>query len=339
MPRHALLAVVLALLIPAAPARAQQAVAEFYAGRQITMVVGFNTGGAYDLYARAMARHMGRHIPGTPGFIVKNTPGAGSMIAANHLYNAAAKDGSEIGLVAETVVIDGLMGVVSTRFDARQFTWIGSVAKSIAVCLAWHTSPIKTAKDLYEREMVVGTTGTSTLSYPMLLKTILGMRLRLVSGYAGTAGLMLALERGEVEAMCGQIYDAVKTQRPDWLAKGLVRPVVQIGLEKAAELGDVGWAMELARTDEDRRVIALVVGSTFMGRPFLAPPGVPAERREALRKAFAATMKDPQFLADAEKHKLDVSPVSGADIEAFVASAYATPGPIIERAKAVLSGK
>ncbi len=333
-----LVAAAIALLLRLATAQAQP-VAEFYKDRQITLVVGFNPGGGFDAYARGVARHMGRHIPGNPSIVVKHQPGAGSIIAANAIYNVAPKDGTEIGLVADTTAIDALLGTVRTQFDAHKFTWIGSASKSISVCIAWHTSQVRTARDLIEKELVVGTSGTSTITYPLALKSVLGLNLKLVGGYAGTSGLMLALERGEIEAMCGQVYDGIKAQRPEWLQKRLVRTVIQLGIEKVAELGDAPWAMDMARSEEDRKVLSLVVGSTIMGRPFLAPPGIPADRKQALRHAFMATMQDPQFLADAEKLRIDISPISGEAIEQFVGDAYATPKPIIERAKAILAVK
>lgn len=337
--RRAAFGMIAALAAGLATAASAQPVAEFYKDRQITLVVGFNPGGGFDAYARGVSRHMGRHIPGTPSIVIKHQPGAGSIIAANQLYNASPKDGSEIGLVADTAAIDALLGTVRTQFDAHKFTWIGSAARSISVCVAWHSVPVRTAQDLYDNELVVGTTGTSTITYPMALRSVLGLKLRLVSGYAGTAGLMLALERREIDAMCGQVYDALRTQRPEWLKNGTVRPVIQLGLEKVPELGDAPWALDMARTDDDRRVLRLIVGSTLMGRPFLAPPGIPADRRDALRRAFMATMKDPQFLAEADKLRIDVTPSSGEEIERFVTDAYATPQPIIERAKAILAVK
>ena len=332
----ALLAAICLLATPTAHA---QPAGEFYKDRQVSLVVGFNPGGGFDTYARAVARHMGRHIAGAPNIVVRNMPGAGSVIAANYLANAAPKDGSEFALLSDTVATDALLGVVRVQYDANKLTWLGSASKSLSVCVVWHTSPVRTAKDLAERELVVGAAGTTTVAYAMALKNILGLRLRIVSGYAGTSGLMLALERGEIEAMCGQIYDAIKTQRPEWLAKGLIRPAIQLGLEKAPELGDAPWAMEMAGSDEDRKVLGLIVGSTIMGRPFVAPPGIPDDRRNALRKAFAATMTDPQFLADAEKARLDINPISGEAIERYVADSYATPKPVIARAREILTAK
>lgn len=334
----ALAALFLAAHFLAAPAHAQS-VAEFYGGRQITLVVGFNPGGGFDAFARLITRNMGRHIPGNPSMVIRHQPGAGSVIAANNLYNTSPKDGSEIGLVSDTIAVDALLGTVRTQFSAQKFTWLGSVSRSIYSCVAWHTSPIKSAKDLFEKEIVIGMSGTSTSSYPIAMRSVLGLKLRLVGGYAGTAGLMLALERGEIEAYCGPIHEGIKAQRPQWLEKGLVRTIIQLGLEKEAELGDAPWVMDLAKSPEDRQLLALVVSSTVMGRPLLAPPGIPEDRKHALRAALAATVKDPLFLADAEKSRIEISPVSGADIEKFVAQAYATPQPIVERAKAILAAK
>ena len=316
-----------------------QTVAEFYKDKQVSLVVGFNPGGGFDTYARAVARHLGRHIPGQPAIVVRNMPGAGSIIAANHLYNAAPKDGSEIGVLSDTVASDALLGIVRVQFDANRFTWIGSAARSLSVCIAWHTTPIRTAQDLREKELVVGAAGTTTITYAQTLKTVLGLPLKIVGGYAGTAGLMLAMERREIDAMCGQIYDAIKTQRADWLEKGLVRPVIQLGLEKVPLFGDAPWAMDMVKTDDDRKVIGLIVGSTIMGRPFLAPPGIPEPRARVLRKAFMATMADPQFRTDAEKGRLDIDPATGEELERYVADAYATPKPILERARAIMAVK
>jgi tripartite-type tricarboxylate transporter receptor subunit TctC len=318
---------------------AAQTAAEFYKDKQISLVIGFNPGGGFDAYGRTVARHFGRHIPGQPTIVVKNVPGAGSIIAANNLFNTAPKDGTEIGLVADSAALDPLFGLVKTRYEPLKFNWLGSVNRSVAVCVAWHTSKTKSAKDLFERETVIGTSGTSTITFPLALNSVLGTRMKLVSGYRGTAGLMLALERGEIEGMCGQVHDAVKTQHPEWHEKKLVRNLIQIGVARSPELADVPFVMDFAKSEADRKVLALIVGTTVMGRPFLTPPGVPADRVAALRSAFQATMKDPAFLADASKLKIEVSPITGEEIERFVKEAYATPKPIIERARVVLASQ
>ena len=315
---------------------AAETVEEFYKGKQLTLVIGFNTGGGFDTYGRLVARHIGRHIPGQPVVVVKNQPGAGSIIAANSLYSIGPKDGTAIGLIAESAPLDPLYGLVKTGYDPLKFNWLGSVDRSTSVCIIWNTSKTQTAKDLFERETVIGTAGTSTIVFPLALNSVLGMRMKLVTGYSGTAGLMLALERGEIEGMCGPVYDAVKARHPAWLANKQVRIVIEVGGEKSSELGDVPFALDLAKSEDDRKVLDLIVGATVMGRPFLMPPDVPADRLAAVRAAFEATMKDAKLLAEAEKLNIQVNPITGEQIERYVKAAYATPPAIIARARAIV---
>ena len=322
--------------VTSAPAASAQTVAEFYKDRQVTLTIGFNPGGGFDTYGRLVARHIGRHIPGQPTIVVKNRPGAGSVIAANSLYSTAPKDGTEIGLIAESVPLHPLYGLARTRFEALKFNWLGSVSRSTSICLVWHTSKTMTAKDLFDRETVIGTAGTSTIMFPLALNSVLGMRMKLVTGYRGTAGLMLALERGEIEGMCGSVYDAVKTRHPEWLAEKKVRVVIEIGGEKSGNFTNVPFAMDLAKSEDDRKVLNLILGPTIMGRPFMTPPDVPADRLAALKAAFTATMKDQAFLADARKLNIEVDPITGEHIERFVKGAYATPAPIVARARTIV---
>jgi tripartite-type tricarboxylate transporter receptor subunit TctC len=317
-------------------AASAQTVEEFYKGRQISLIVGFNPGGAYDPYARTLARHLPRHLPGAPDIVVKNMQGAGSVRAANYLYNVSPKDGSEIGLIAGSAAIEPMFGVRPTRYDGQKFTWLGSANDEPGVCFAWHTSKVTSAADLFRQELVIGASGTSNLDFPLALNAVLGTRMKIVRGYRGTSSIMLAMESGEVQGMCGMVHAAVKTAHPDWLRDGKVRILMQIGLEKNRELGQIPFVMDLARTDDDRRVLRLLVGWTIMGRPYLAPPGVAADRKAALRRAFDATMQDAAFLADAAKLRLDISPISGDAIDRFLADAYATPRPLVERAGKIL---
>ena len=326
----------LILAAMALPCRADP-VEDFYKWRQVTVLVGFNTGGAYDHYARTVAKHMRKHIPGTPTLIVKNMQGAGSVIAANYLYNRSPKDGSEIGLIAGTAALEPLFGVVPTQFDGQKVTWLGSANKEVGGCFAWHTSQIRTAKDLFDKEMITGTAGTSSMMVPTMLNNVVGTRLKLVRGYKGTSALMLAMERGEVDGMCGMVWAALQTEHPDWLQQGLVRTVMQIGLNKSADMPDAPLVMDFAKDEEARQVLRLLVGWTIMGRPFLAPPGIPEDRKAALRKAFDATMKDPEFLADAERARLEVSPIGPEEIETYLRDVYAVPKPLIERANEILA--
>ena len=320
----------------AAPAAAQT-VEEFYAGRQINIVVGFNPGGAYDPYARAVARHLPRHLPGAPTIVIKNMQGAGSVIAANHLYNVAPRDGSELGVIAGGAALEPVYGKKTAQFDGRQFIWLGSANEEIAGCLAWHDTPFKTVEDLFKREMITGASGASNLEFPTAMNMVLGTRMKLVRGYRGPANILLALERGEVQGMCGMVNTIVGTQRPDWLRDNKVRILVQIGLERTARMGDRPFIMDYAKSDDDRRVLRMIFGWTIMGRPFVAPPGIPEDRKAALIKAFEATMRDPAFLEDAAKQRLEIAPTSGAQIERFLAEVYETPKPLIERAAKILA--
>jgi len=328
--------VVTAGLLATWPAHAQT-VEQFYKGRTITIVVGFATGGAYDPYARLVARHLPKHLPGAPSMVIKNMQGAGSVIAANHLYNVSPKDGSELGVIAGSAAIEPVFANKSTQFDGQKFTWLGSANDEIAGCLAWHTSPFQTVEDLFQKEMVTGASGASNLEFPAAMNAVLGTRMKLVRGYKGPAEILLAVERGEVQGMCGMINTIVGTQRPDWLRDNKVRILVQIGFERTPRMGDAPFVLDYAKSEDDKRVLRLIFGWTIMGRPFLAPPGIPEDRKAALIQAFDDTMKDPAFLEDAAKSRLEISPVSGAQIDKFLAGVYSTPKPLIDRAAKILS--
>ncbi len=328
--------VVTGLLAATVPAYAQD-VQQFYKGRQVNLIVGFNPGGAYDPYARTVARHLPKYLPGSPDIVVKNMQGAGSVRAANYLYNVAPKDGSELGLIAGSAALEPMFGVRPTQFEGQKFTWLGSANDEPGVCFSWHTSPIATAADLFDKELILGASGTSNLDFPLALNAVLGTRIRIVRGYNGTSSIMLAMERGEVQGMCGMVYAALQTSHPDWLAQNRVRTLMQIGLERNDKLAGVPFVMDLAKSDDDRRVLRLIVGWTIMGRPFLAPPGIPEDRKLALRRAFDMTMKDEGFLADAAKVRLDISAIRGAAIEQFLADVYSTPRPLVERAGKILA--
>jgi len=307
-----------ALSLAAAPVSAQT-VEQFYKGRTINLIVGFNPGGAYDPYARSVARHLPKHLPGAPAIVVKNMQGAGSVLAANHLYNVSPKDGSELGLIAGSAALEPMFGARPTQFDGQKFTWIGSANDEPGVCFAWHDTGFARGQDLFDKELVLGT------------------RMKLVRGYNGTSSIMLAMERGEVQGMCGMVYATLQAAHPDWLRDGKVRTLMQIGLERHPKMGDVPFVMDFAKSEDDKRVLRLLVGWTIMGRPYLAPPGVPEDRKTALRQAFDATMKDPAFLEDAAKQRLDIASISGEAIDAFLRDAYATPKPLVERAARILA--
>jgi len=327
---------VIGLLAAAAPALAQS-VQKFYQGRQVNLIVGFNPGGAYDPYARIVARHLSKYVPGSPTIAVRNMQGAGSVRAANYLYNVAPKDGSELGLISGSAAIEPMFGVRPTNFEGQRFTWLGSANDEPGVCVSWHTSPVASARDLFDRGMTLGASGSSNLDFPLALNAVLGTKLRISRGYNGSSAIMLAMGRGEIQGMCGMIYSSLRTSHPEWLTQNRVRTLMQIGLTRNEKMAGVPFVMDFAKGDDDRRLLRLLVGWPIMGRPFMAPPGIPEERKLALRRAFDLTMSDPAFLEDAAKLRLDISPIRGATVEQFLQDVYATPRPLVERAGRILA--
>jgi tripartite-type tricarboxylate transporter receptor subunit TctC len=325
----------------AGPASAQSAdsLAAFYGGKQINLVIGFSPGGGYDTYARLLSRHLGKHIPGNPKIIVKNMPGAGGTIAANYVFNLSPKDGSEIGLFAGNVVIDPLLGGVPVKYDAQKFGWIGSPYSDTSLCVAWHTTPFRTITDTLHNEMITGAFGNAGTDFPTALNNVVGTKLKLVKGYAGSNAVKLALERGEVQGGCGFGLDSLRATSPDWLKDKKVHLLVQIALRKDPRLPDVPFVMDLAKSVEDRQILQLMFGWLHVSRPIAVPPEVPTERLAALRRAFNETMRDPEFRADAEKLEMELDPLPGEEIERFVEELYRTPKPVVERAATFLDRK
>jgi tripartite-type tricarboxylate transporter receptor subunit TctC len=305
------------------------------------MIVGYTAGGGYDLYARALARHMGRHIPGNPGFVVNNMPGAGSLTNANYLYNVAPKDGTVIGTIGRGLAMEPLIGQSKVQFDATKFSWIGSGTNEISVCAVSARSPIKTWEDVLTTPASVGGEGSGSDpdTFTILLRNLLGAKLQLVTGYPGGAEITLAIERGEVDGRCGWSLSAINATRPDWLKQNKLTLLLQMSVERNPELPDVPAVIEKAKDQSQKDILKLVFARQIMGRPFLAPPGIPQDRKEALRKAFDDTMKDPDFLADAKKVGLEVDPVSGAAIDKLLAELYATPKETLEQARAAMAGE
>ncbi len=335
-----IVAPVAAVLI-AAQAHAQSP-ADFYKGRTIELYVGYSVGGGYDLYARVLARHIGRHIAGNPAVVVKNMEGAGSLRLANWLYRVGPKDGSVIGIIGRGTGFDPLLGVPAAQFDATKFTWIGSGNHEVSVCVAYAgNSGVTTFADLRAREMTVGGTGASadTDQFPRVLNGVLGTKMKIVSGYPGGNDVVLAMERGEVQGRCGWSWSSVKSTHGAMIAEGKLHVLLQMSLQKHPELPDVPLVVDLAKTDEERQILTLIFARQVMGRPFLAPPGIPADRAGALREAFMATMTDPEFMAEAEKAQLEVNPVTGEDLEKLVAEIYRTPPEVAEKAAQLLAVK
>jgi tripartite-type tricarboxylate transporter receptor subunit TctC len=323
----------LVLCALAAGAWAQPA-ADFYKGRTVELYIGYSLGGGYDVYARLLARHLAKHIPGNPTIVPKNMTGAGSLTLANWLYKAGARDGSVLGTIGRGIAFDPLLGTPGTQFNATELGWIGSMNNEVSVCAAWGKSGITRFEELYAREVFVGGTGAGadTDLFPKAMNSILGTKMRLVTGYPGGNDITLAMQRGEVEARCGWSWSSIKSGHAQWVKDGTIRLLVQLSLEKHADLPDVPLIMDLVKTPEQRAILRLVFARQVMGRPFLAPPGVPAGRLALLRRAFLETMKDTAFLAEARKMKLEITPVSGEAVQKLVAELYATPPDIVRQA-------
>ncbi len=315
-----------------------QSPADFYKGKTIELFVGYSAGGGYDVYARMIARYMGKHIPGNPTIVVKNMPGAGSLAAANHIYNAAPKDGTAFGTIGRGAPFDPLFGVPEAQFDAAKFTWIGSANNEVSVCVAWNTSGVKSIEELRTKELIVGGTGPSadTDQFPRIVNGVLGTKFKIVTGYPGGNDISLAMERGEVQGRCGWSWSSVITTQKAWFDEKKIIVLVQLSGAKHPDLPNVPLILDLAKTPEQKQILSLVFARQALGRPYMAPPGVPADRAAALRKAFMDTMKDKEFLAEAEKTKLEISPTSGEDVQKIIVEAYKTDKATVEKTAEML---
>ncbi|MPZ37957.1 MAG: hypothetical protein GEU95_07810 [Rhizobiales bacterium] len=335
-----LLLLAIASLLCIAPASAES-VAEFYKGKTITVYIGYGAGGGYDLFARTIARHMSRHIPGNPTMLPMNMPGASSMILANHLAKRAPQDGTAFGAVNSALVFDRLFAGTESKaqFSGPDMTMIGNAVSSAAVLVAWHESGIKTLQDVRQKGLVIGATSRTGDTYllPLAVKNILGLdKMKIILGYPGTREAAIALERGEIT---GRVWDmeGIKAARPQWLKDKLLNIVAQLAPRKMPEVpADVPLAKDAVADADDRRVLDVIFLSTVLARPYIAPPNIPADRRQALRDAFMATMKDPAFLAETKKLRLTIDPTSGREMERIVGEAYALPKPLVARVRKAL---
>jgi tripartite-type tricarboxylate transporter receptor subunit TctC len=307
---------------------------DFYKSRPITMLVGSGAGGGYDTYARAFARHWTDHIPGHPNIIAKDMPAAAGLAAASTLYNGAERDGTVIGAFTNGAAMDPLFGNPGAHYDPLKFNWLGSIGKLENVCATWHTSPVKTVADARAREVIVAAAGatSNTAIVPKMLNALIGTRFKVVSGYDPNSGLTMAVERGEAEGICGLSWSTMKASRPHWIKDHLLNVIVQMGLQKLRDLPDVPSALEFVDDAENRQVMELILMRQEAGRPFAAPPGTPADRVAALSQAFQETLKDPDFIAEAEKTQLEIDPLTGDQIEKLLAKAYAAPQAVVQRA-------
>ena len=315
-----------------------QTVEEFYKGKTINLVIGFSVGGGYDLYARHLARHIGRHIPGNPTIVPQNMAGAGSLRAANFIYSAAPKDGTAFGTFARTTGINPLLESGAT-FDGTKFTWLGSVTDDVSTCITWHTSPVKTWNDFLTKPVTLGGQGPSSEPdiFARLYKNVFGAPIKLVAGYPGTNEITLAMERGEVDGLCGLSWSTIKTRHAKWLADKSINILVQSSFKKVPELGSVPLVMDLTKDQEKLQILKLILAAQEMARPFAAPPGIPADRKAALIAAFDATMKDKEYRADAEKLKIDVNPVTAKALDELLAELYATPKEVLRQASEAIT--
>lgn len=320
----------------ASQALAQAEIESFYKNRSVDMIIGADAGGGYDVYARVVVRHMPRHLAGNPTMVPKNMPGAGSNKAAEFIYTAAPKDGSAIGIVFPGAIMTPLLDPGRPlTFDPPKFSYLGTANKEVRVCAMRGNASAKTIADAMKTETLMGATaeGGSTQDYPAVMNEVLGTKFRIIRGYKGTRDITLAVERGEADGLCGWAWTSLKTQKPDWLENKSVNIFVQFGIENDPELDKMGvppiWSF--VKNEADKQLMELMIGQQVFGRPFLAPPGVPAARLKALRDAFAATMKDKGFLDDAAKSKIDIDYDSGEAVQKLVERMYATPKPVVER--------
>lgn len=333
--------IVTGICLLANAAAAQQDVATFYRGKSVTIVVGSAPGGGFDAYARLMSRHLGRFIPGNPTVIVQNIPGAGSNKAASYVALQAPKDGTVIGAVQAIAITQPLVSDQPLPHDPSKLTMLGSANRSVFFCVVRSDAPVKSFKETFEREVIIGTSseGATLRDYPILLVNVLGVKLHIVGGYAGSREIMIAMERNEVQGMCGMDWSSFQTQGGDWITRGFARPLAQEDLQGHPIMNKLGVPLTIsfARTDEERQVLELIYSQNIFGRPYIMAPGVPGDRVTAVRKAFGAALADPALLADAEKMKLDISPTDGEALQTLVAKLYSYPRNIIERAKRSLT--
>lgn len=322
-------------------AAADEEIAAFYKGKQIHLLVGSGVGSGYDINARAVARHLGAHIPGNPTFVVQNQPGAGSLITTNQLANSSPKDGTVIAAVINGVPTAPLLQPDGARFDPVKLNWIGSTNRDTQVAYAWHTAPIRELKDLLSQELIIGatTSGTTQVDFPLVANAILKTKFKIVSGYEGTAQIHKAMEAGEVQGLGALAWSSLKTLNADWIANGKIRIFAQWSSPSHPDLGAYPLMETLAKSDEDRLALKLLTSRLEAGRPFVAPPGVPPARVAALRKAFDDTMQDPAFLAEAKRLQLDIEPMKGEEIAVLVKSVLATPPDVVARVRKALDGK
>jgi tripartite-type tricarboxylate transporter receptor subunit TctC len=316
-------------------------VEEFYKGKTVTLIAGYSSGGGFDLYSRIMANYLGKHIPGQPRIVVQNMPGAGSLRAASHVYNVAPKDGSVISLTRAPVIAPLLGSSGGANFDVTKFTWLGSGASDLTVCALLGNPKVNTMADAQQHEFTLGGLGPGSDEdmYTKILRRLLGIKARLVTGYPGGAELTLAVERGELDGRCGWAYSSIKIAKPEWLAEKKIKILNQLALERSPELPDVPAVMEFIKEERSKQILRFVLNAQTLGRPFVAPPGIPEDRTAALRAAFEQTMKDEAYLAEMKAKKLDVGPISWQVIQTLLTDFYSTPADVVQETRTIISSE
>jgi tripartite-type tricarboxylate transporter receptor subunit TctC len=316
-------------------------IADFYKGKTMQMVIATSPGGDYDTRGRLVARHMGKHIAGHPGIVPQNMPGAVGLQAANWLANLAPKDGTVLHMVMQNMPAHQALGGIGVQYDARKFNWIGNTSDSPSVVNSWYTTGITTIEQVKTKELIVGAPGTATASvyYPMVMNALVGTKFKIVAGYPGGNDVNLAMERGEVGGRGSNTLASWKTSRPQWLTENKIHILVQVALKRHPELPEVPLLTELVSNEDDRKVMAFITADVAYARPVATTPDVPAERLTALRRAFDATMKGPELLAEADKAQIDISPLPGEEVQKIVASVLDTAAPTIARTKAILANE
>jgi tripartite-type tricarboxylate transporter receptor subunit TctC len=327
--RGTLLVAVAALLTTPGNAQSPDALK----GKTVTIYVGYGSGGGYDMYARVMARYIGRYLPGNPTVVVSNMPGAESLIAANYIYDVAPKDGTAVGIVAQEVAEEQALGTAGVRYDVTKFNWIGRIASNVEITYVWHTVPVKTIEDVKYHETILAGTGPTSEIYPRLLNEIAGTKFKVILGYNTTADGHLAMQRGEVEGATSS-YNTLRTAYPEWLDKKLVNILVQFALQRSPNMPDVPAVVELGKTEQDKQLLTFYANSDVVGRSVMAPSGMPDDRVQMLRSAFDSTMKDPDFIADIQSSKMEYDPMPGAPLQKLFERAVDVSPAVLERARA-----
>ncbi len=321
---------------------ASASVAEFYSGKNVSIIISVSPGGGYDVLARTVARHIQKHVPGNPAFVPRNMPGAGGIVAAKYLYTGAPRDGSVIGITQNTTPLEPLLGSPAADFDPTKFNWIGTPSLETGLLIAWHTSPFKTFADVTQKEMTAGASGTNSgpAFFSRLLNELLGARIKVIAGYPGQNEALIAMERGELDTYGVTFWSSLTSARPQWLKDNLVRILLQYGPVREEALKDVPYGPDLVKSPEDKLLFEAAYGSLSLGRPFFMPPDVPADRVQAMRAGFMAMLADKEFLAEATRLGIQAdNSRNGEQLQAEVERLYRMPPHVIERLRRIAQGK